>query len=74
MTFGSQQDYDNRWKEKYFQLVEEYRAKHKQALANEELLCKTVIRLTLAAKGFNKELDPYLDRIRQSVKSSLLNT
>ena len=74
MSIRSHQDYDNKWKEKYLQLLDEHKIKGKQTRANEELLCKTVIRLTLAANGLNKQLDPYLERIQQSVKSGLLNT
>ena len=74
MSVRSYQGYDNKWKEKYLQLLDEHKIKGKQTRANEELLCKTVIRLTLAAKGINKELDPYLERIHQSVKSSLTDT
>ena len=74
MSVRSYQGYDNKWKEKYLQLLDEHKIKGKQTRANEELLCKTVIRLTLAAKGINKELDPYLERIHQSVKSNLTDT
>lgn len=74
MSVRSHQGYDNKWREKYLQLLDEHNSKSKQARAHEELLCKTVIRLTLAAKGLDKQLDPYLERIHQSVKSSLTST
>lgn len=74
MSLKSQQGYDNKWKEKYLYLLDEYKIKVQKTREHEELLCKTIIRLTLAAKGYDKQLEPYFDRIQQSVKSGLLDT
>ena len=71
MNLKSLQNYDNKWKEKYLLLLEEHKIQNKQAHTHEELLCKAVIRLTLATKGLDKQLDPYLDRVHRSVKSNL---
>lgn len=73
MNFKSHQGYDNKWKEKYLQLLHEQKINFKKTRANEELFCKTVIRLILAAKGLNKQLDPYLDRINQLITCGLTN-
>ena len=74
MNFRTQQPYDNKWKEKYLQLAHEQQTKDKQAREHEALLGHAIIRLTLAAKGLNGQLDPYLDRIHQCVKSGLAGT
>lgn len=62
---------DDKWKNKYLNLLDKQEVIEQQIHENEELLCKTVQRLTLAAKGFNKQLDPCLNSIHKTVKSGL---
>lgn len=73
MVAWSKSDYDSEWKGKYFKLLQEQETAERQTQDNEALLCKTIVRLTLAAKGFSHRLDPYLMRINQAVKSELNN-
>nr|WP_305909884.1 diguanylate cyclase [Methylomarinum sp. Ch1-1]MDP4522823.1 diguanylate cyclase [Methylomarinum sp. Ch1-1] len=56
---------------KYFSLLDEHDALEKYYQDNEALLCKTIIRLSLATTGFSEELDPYLTRIRKQLKNGL---
>lgn len=71
MSLFSQQQNTDKWKNKYFQLLNENEDIEKSHKDNEELLCKTIIRLCLATSGFNKELDPYLFSIRKQLKNGL---
>lgn len=71
MAAWSRKDYDSEWKGKYFKLLHEQETADKHAQDNEVLLCKAILRLTLVAKGFNQQLDPYLARIHKTVKSGL---
>ncbi len=66
-------DNPDKWEKKYFSLLDEQDTLEKSYAETEELLCKTISRLSLAATGFNKELDPYLTRIRKQLKKGLKN-
>jgi diguanylate cyclase len=61
----------DKWEKKYFSLLDEHDALEKSTQDKEDLLCKTISRLALAATGFNHELDPFLKRIRNQLKSGL---
>ena len=52
------------WKEKYFKLLDRQEQFEKEQQSTQDLLCKAIVRLSTIAKGFNKSLDPHLDRIR----------
>ncbi|NOR72187.1 MAG: diguanylate cyclase [Methylomarinum sp.] len=71
MSIFSKQNNPDKWKDKYFDLLDENEEKLKSQLDNEVLLCKTIVRLSLATTGFNKDLDPYLLAIRNQLKSGL---
>ena len=62
--FKHKEDGPDRWKVKYLTLLDEQEQAEKQYQANEELLCKTIVRFALAVKGLNRQLDPHLVRIR----------
>ena len=64
-------DNPDKWKDKYFDLLDSQERVEKEFQTNQELLCKTIIRFALAAKGFNTVLDPHLDRIRELLKGGL---
>jgi diguanylate cyclase len=64
-------DSPGHWKEKYFNQVNRQEQAEKTHEANEDLLCKTIIRIALAVKGLNRELDPHLDNIRNVLKGGL---
>ena len=71
MSFLSKQNNPDKWKNKYFDLLDENEGLEKSYKYNEDLLCKTIVRLSLATTGFNKELDPHLQRIRKQLKNGL---
>lgn len=71
--FKNKDSQTDNWKEKYLQLLDNQERSDKQQQATEDLLCKTIIRLTLAVKGLNKALDPHLDRLRDMLRSRLKN-
>jgi diguanylate cyclase len=71
MSILSNQNNTDKWKNKYLELLDENEQLQKLQQNKEELLCKTIVRLSLAATGFNKELDPYLLRIRKQLKNGL---
>ncbi|MEQ1619839.1 MAG: GGDEF domain-containing protein [Methylococcales bacterium] len=59
------------WRDKYVALSEERKQVDKAHLEQEQLLCRAVIRLSLAATGFDRELDPHLRRIREQLKAGI---
>jgi diguanylate cyclase len=65
------QNNPDKWKTKYYELFDKNEILEKTYQNKEELLCKTIIRLSLATTGFNKQLDPYLLRIRNQLKKGL---
>lgn len=69
--FNTKDDNPEKWKEKYFKLLDSQDQSEKAHQANEDLLCKTIIRFAFAVKGLNKELDPHLNRIRNLLKDGL---
>jgi diguanylate cyclase len=71
MSVLSKQNNPDKWKKKYFDLLEENEQLQISHQNEENLLCKTIARLSLATTGFNKELDPYLVRIRKQLKNGL---
>ena len=56
------------WKQKYFDHLEESERKEKQWTDAEDLLRKTISRLTLAADGVDKKLDSQLRDLRNAIR------
>ncbi len=71
MGILSKSNTTDKWKSKYFELLDENEIFEKSRKNSEDLLCKTIVRLSLASTGFNKDLDPYLLRIRKQLKKGL---
>lgn len=72
--FGKPDAVDNdtdKWKSKYLHLLDEQELDQKAHQDEQELLCKTIVRLALATKGLDKQLDPHLVKIRNQLKSGL---
>ncbi len=69
--FKPKDENPDHWKEKYLELLDSQERSAKDYQANEDLLCKTIVRFALAVKGLNKTLDPHFDRIRNLLKSGL---
>ncbi len=71
MNIFDKKNSSDKWKNKYYELLDENEDNKKISDDKEELLCKTIARLCLATTGFNKELDPHLKRIRNQLKKGL---
>lgn len=71
--FKNKDDQTDNWKERYLKLLDSQEENDKHQQATEDLLCKTIIRLTLAVKGLNTVLDPHLDRLRDALRSRVNN-
>ncbi|MDD2761306.1 MAG: diguanylate cyclase [Methylomonas sp.] len=69
--FKDKNEANDVWQQKYYQLLEKQDDFEKECKANEDLLAKTVVRFALAIKGFDKALDPHIDRIRNLLKTGL---
>ena len=61
----------DKWKNKYYDLIEENETLENASKAKEELLCKTIKRLSHVATGFNESLDPYLQNIKEQVSKDI---
>jgi len=71
MGILSKKNTPDKWKDKYFNLLDENEDLESSNQEREDLLCKTIIRLSFATMGANKELDPYLKKIRTQLKKGL---
>ncbi|HYE37716.1 GGDEF domain-containing protein [Methylocaldum sp.] len=66
------------WKAKYATLADELKESKEKTDEREKLLCRTIIRLTLATNGLDPAIDPHLihirDLLRKGVSSEKLRT
>ncbi len=56
------------WKEKYRLLAEQQSADEQKQAEAEQLLCRTISRLTIATSGLDPKLDPNLAKIRSAIR------
>jgi diguanylate cyclase len=61
----------DKWRGKYYDLLDAQDLSDKAHLEEQELLCKTIIKLAIVASGFDNELEPHLLRIRNHLKGGL---
>ena len=61
----------DKWKNKYYNLIEENETFENASKEKEELLCKTIKRLSYVATGINESLDPYLQNIKEQVSKDI---
>jgi diguanylate cyclase len=73
MSFFSKTADQDKWKEKYLDLLDEQEQSTTACKEKEELLCKVIIRLTIAATGLDPLLDPHLLGIRDQLKNGINN-
>ncbi|MDD5412943.1 MAG: hypothetical protein PHF31_16315, partial [Methylobacter sp.] len=73
MGFFSKSTDKDKWKEKYLKLLAEHDQAESVYKKNEELLFKTIIRLSVATAGLDPLLDLYLHRIRDHLKRGIDN-
>ncbi|MES9816920.1 MAG: hypothetical protein ABW155_09735 [Candidatus Thiodiazotropha sp.] len=59
------------WKERYEDLLRQHESEDEANRELEELLTRTIIRLTLAASGFDSRLDPHLKGVRDAVRGGV---
>lgn len=68
MSFFNKAGDQDKWKEKYLNLLDEHEHSGESYREKEDLLCKTIIRLTIATTGLDPLLDPHLQNIRDQLK------
>lgn len=61
-------DESEKWKHKYLDLVDVQEAEEKAYKLSQDLLCKTVIRLSIIASESDPQLESYFQRIRDLIK------
>jgi len=71
MSFFSKAADQNKWKEKYLDLLDEQELSTESYKEKEDLLCKTIVRLTIATTGLDPLLDPHLLSIRDQLKGGI---
>lgn len=71
MAFFSKAIEPDKWKEKYLNLLDEQEQTDRSYQEKEELLCKTIVRLTIATTGLDPLLDPHLLSIREQLKNGI---
>ncbi len=71
MSFFNKTADQDKWKEKYLDLLDEHEQSGKSYKEKEDLLCKTIVRLTIATTGLDPVLDPHLQSIRDQLKSGI---
>jgi diguanylate cyclase len=71
MSLFSKTTVQDKWKDKYLDLLDEQEQSKESFQEKEDLLCKTIVRLTIATIGFDPLLDPHLLGIRDQLKSGI---
>jgi diguanylate cyclase len=61
----------DKWKEKYLDLLDVQEQSDESYKEKEDLLCKTIVRLTIATTGLDPLLDPHLMGIRDQLKNGI---
>jgi len=61
------------WKARHATLVDELKGHREKADEREKLLCRTIIRLTLATSGLDPAIDPHLIQIRDLLRKGISN-
>lgn len=56
------------WKKRYEELLHQYEGEEEANKALEELLTRTILRLTIAASGLDNRLEPHLKAVRNTVR------
>jgi diguanylate cyclase len=70
MSLTNNKDEIKKWKDKYYNSLDEQEKNEQLFQEKESLLSKIVTRLALVAKGNNPNLDPHLDKIQELTKKS----
>jgi len=59
------------WKKKYYDLEQRSQDDIASSDESQQLLCRTIIRLTLATRGLDPVLDPHLEKLRNALKKGM---
>ncbi|MBW6452665.1 MAG: hypothetical protein K0A92_02640, partial [Methyloprofundus sp.] len=62
-----------KWKDKYYNALRELELLETSNKETDALFCRALVRLSLAAKGFNQQLDTHLLRLRNQLKQGIVN-
>lgn len=57
------------WKDKYVQLSAQQQEEAEKCAENEKVLCRAIVRLTIAVHGLDKRLDPHLKSLQTAAKA-----
>ncbi len=71
MGFFTKDADKDKWKDKYLKLLDEQQHATETESEKQALLCKTIIRLSLAASGFDAQLDQHLQSIRDHLEQGI---
>jgi len=71
MSFFSKAVDQDKWRKKYLDLLDEQEQSETSRKEKEDLLCKIIIRLTIATTGLDTLLDPHLLSIRDQLKNGI---
>ncbi|HEY8218877.1 MAG TPA: hypothetical protein VIF86_02140, partial [Methylobacter sp.] len=71
MSFFSKTADQDKWRKKYLDLLDEQEQSATSCKEKEDLLCKIIIRLTIATTGLDPLLDPHLLGIRDQLKNGI---
>jgi diguanylate cyclase len=71
MSLFSKAEVNDIWKDKYLNLLDAQEQSELAQKSIEDLLCKTIVKLSIAIAGFDPQLDPYLQRIRDTLKNGI---
>jgi diguanylate cyclase len=62
---------DQGWKGKFAKLADEYDAKRAEWEGSEKILCRAIVRLSMAGQGLDGSIDPYLAQVRDLVRKGV---
>jgi diguanylate cyclase len=68
---NKQDEEKDKWKDKYLHLIDQQEKTEQATKEQQELLCKVIVRLSIAASGVDQQLEPYLQAIRTHIKSGI---
>ena len=71
MSFFTKAADEDKWKEKYLNLLDEQEQSGESYKEKEDILCKIIVRLTIATTGLDPLLDPHLLGIRDQLKNGI---
>ena len=59
------------WRDAYLRLVDQQESEGHARAETESMLCRAIVRVTLAVEGLDPTLDPYFEQLRNAVKKGV---